>query len=138
MTELPNYPKISAIIMMGISVFFVTIVVGFLFRKYFERRKIPALSLAFAFLLWNLGGIAVFVFAILHYVLDPIAGEIQYSRYGINLGYAFSAMSNILLMFFISQIYAQSPMFRRTQKVIPIANSVLNGVTIGLVTDTIM
>lgn len=138
MAELPNYPKLSAIIMMGISILFVTIVVGFLFKKYSERRRTPALTLAIAFLLWDLGGISVFVFAILHYVLNPIAGEIQYARYGINLGYAFSAMSNILLVFFISQIYAQSSLFRRTQKVIPIANSIFNGITIGLVADTII
>jgi hypothetical protein len=138
MAELPNFPKLSAIIMMGISIVFVTIVVGFLFKKYAERRRTPALSLAFAFLLWDLGAISVFVFAILHYVLNPIAGEYQYTRYGINLGYAFSAMSNILLVFFISQIYSQSPMFRKTQKAIPIANSILNGVTIGLITDTIV
>ncbi|NHJ49736.1 MAG: hypothetical protein FK733_18235 [Asgard group archaeon] len=141
MADYPNYPKISSMTMMAITILFVTIVVGFLFKKYLDRRKTPALSLAYAFLLWDFAAIAVLIFAILHYIYDPIpglVGEIQYARYGINIGYAFSAMSNIMIVFFVSQIYAQSPLFRRTQKAIPIFNSILNGVTIGMITDAIM
>ncbi len=137
MADIPNTPSIAAIVMMGLAVVFVIVVVIPLFIIYFKRRKPVALTIAMTFTFWNLGAIAVFVGSILQYIHTPVLGEIQYSRYGINLGYAFSAISNILMVFFVSQIFSQYPLFRRTQKLIPLINAILNGITIGMIINTI-
>lgn len=138
MADLPNDPKIGSIIILGFVLIAVFSVVTMLFLKYLNRRKEPALTLAMTFLFWGISGILVFLGFILHYINMPIpAGEIQYSRYGINLGYLFSAVSNMFMVLFISQIFSQAPMFRRTKKTIPLVNAILNGITIGLIINTL-
>ncbi len=138
MADLPQDPKLGSIIILGFVLLAVFTVVIMLFMKYFDRRKEPALTLALTFLFWGISGILVFLGFILHYINMPqLAGEIQYARYGINLGYLFSAASNIFMVLFISQIFSQAPMFRRTKKTIPLVNAILNGITIGLIINTL-
>ncbi|MHA1156501.1 MAG: hypothetical protein ACTSQK_10375 [Candidatus Heimdallarchaeota archaeon] len=138
MADIPQDPKLGSIIILGFVLIAVFTVVTMLFAKYLDRKKEPALTLAITFLFWGLSGIAVFIGFILHYINIPIpAGDIQYSRYGINLGYLFSAVSNMFMVLFISQIFSQAPMFRRTKKTIPLVNAILNGITIGLIINTI-
>ena len=142
MAELPNTPTISAIIMMGIACLAVFIVVTGMFLQYRKRKKSVVLVISVAFTFWGLAALATFIGAILSYVYykdtGPIAGAIQYSRYGINLGYLFSAISNIFIVYFGSEIFSQFPIFRRTKKVIPISHAILNGITIGLVINLII
>ena len=138
MAELPITPTLTAIIMVGIASFAVLFTAFLLFVRFIQRRKAPALTLVMTFFFFGLGGVSVLVCFILHYVNSPVlAGEIQWARYGINLGYLFSAISNIFVVFFVSQIYSQSPMFRRTKKAIPISNAILNGITVGLIINAI-
>lgn len=138
MADLPSNPTIGAIIIVGLTMIAVYATVIMLFTKYLARRKEPALTLATTFLFWGFSGTSLLIFIILHYINMPIpAGEIQYARYGINLGYLFSAGSNIFMVLFVSQIFSQSPMFRRTKKIIPLVNAILNGITIGLIINTI-
>ncbi len=143
MADIPQNPKLGSIIIVGFVIVAVFTVVIMLFAKYLSREKLPALTLTITFLFWGLSGIAVFLGFILHYINMPDintlipAGEIQYSRYGINLGYLFSAASNMFMVLFISQIFSQTPMFRRTKKTIPLVNAILNGITIGLIINTL-
>jgi len=51
----------------------------------------------------------------------------------INLGYAFSAISNIFIIYFVSEIFSRYNIFRQTNKLIPLLNSIANGITIGLI-----
>jgi len=138
-SDLPSIPNLQSLVMMGLTAFFVSIIVIFLFVKYFQRKRIPALTLALTFLMWDFASLIVFIFGTIHYLhyTTPEAG-IQYARYGINLGYAFSALSNSLMVLFISQIFSQATIFRKTKKTIPIINALLNGVTIGFVADSII
>jgi len=138
-TSYPNIPTIEALVMMTIAMVAVTIAVGFIFKKYFERKRVTALTLGTAFLLWDLGGISLLALAILHYIsgLDLAPGH-HHARYGINIAYAFSALSNIFMVLFVSQIYSQTRMFRKTKKIIPIINALLNGVTIGMIIDVLI
>ncbi|MCF2144114.1 MAG: hypothetical protein K9W42_10465 [Candidatus Heimdallarchaeota archaeon] len=138
--DLPTIPNLQSLIMMAITAFSVSIIVILLFIKYFQRKRLPALTLAFTFLMWDFASLIVFIFGLIHYLnySTPQVGVIQYARYGINLGYAFSALSNALMVLFVSQIYSQAPIFRKTKKIIPIVNGLLNGVTIGFVVDSIM
>lgn len=139
MADLPSDVSLAALVTVGIVTVAVTIVVIFLFIRYFERRRLAALTLAITFAFWDLGVISVFVGSLIHYLRQPIVeGSYQIVRYGFNIGYAFSAISNIFLVIFISQIFAQSPLFRKTYKMVPLVNAILNGVTIGLIIDTII
>jgi hypothetical protein len=139
MAELPSDPTLTAIIMVGIATLAVFTTVIMLLIRYLQRRKMPALTLVITFLFWGLGGLSVFVMFILHYLNGPgiPAGDVQFARYGINLGYLFSAISNIFMVLFVSQIFSQSPLFRRTKSAIPIINAILNGITIGLIINAI-
>ncbi|MFW9925059.1 MAG: hypothetical protein ACFFDW_17425, partial [Candidatus Thorarchaeota archaeon] len=131
---------LGAIIAEAIAAFSVLIVMGFLFKKYFDRRREAALSLAVAFGFWGSGGLSVFIFALLQYIYRQPINDIellQYASWGINIGYALSAISNIFMVLFVSQIYSQTILFRQTKKVIPIINAILNGITIGLVLNTL-
>jgi len=139
MADLPSDVSLAALITVGLVAVAVTIVVIFLYKRYIERRRIAALTLAVTFTFWNLGAFAVFIGSLIHYLKQPIAeGNLQFVRYGFNIGYALSAISNIFLVLFISQIFAQSPLFRKTQKLVPLINAIFNGITIGLIIDTIV
>ena len=135
---------LGAVVIEGIVLVVVTFVVIMLYVRYFNRRREAALTLAVAFSFWDIAIICLFVNRILSYLteqgyMDPILynGEpIIFSELGINLGYAFSALSNIFIFLFVAKIFSQSPMFRRTQMLIPIINAALNGVTIGLLIGT--
>ena len=138
MAELPSNPTLTAIIMVGLATLAVFSTVILLFIRYLQRKKMPALTLVITFLFWGLGGLSVLIMFILHYLNAPqLAGEVQYARYGINLGYLFSAISNIFMVLFVSQIFSQSPLFRRTKSTLPIINGILNGITIGLIINSI-
>ena len=139
MADLPSDVSLGALITVGIVTLAVTIVVIFLYIRYIERRRLPAITLAVTFTFWDLGALSVFIGSLIHYIKQPIAAEsIQFVRYGFNIGYAFSAISNIFLVIFVSQIFAQSPMFRKTYKLVPLINAIFNGVTIGLIVDVII
>lgn len=137
--DFPSVPTLGAIISEGLAFLAVFIVVIFLFIRYAKRKRIAALTLATTFTFWGLGALAVLVGSLLQYIILPAPnpGVIQFTRYGFNLGYVFSAISNIYMVLFVSQIFAQSPMFRKTGKIIPLVNAILNGLTIGLIIDSI-
>jgi len=135
---LADIPPPRAIVMMGLAFIFVLIVTIPLYIVYFQRKKSAALTLAVAFTFWALGALSVFIGCLIHRILLQVdEGEIQYAGYGINFGYAFSALSNIFMVLFVSQVYSKFNLFNRTQKVIPLINAILNGITIGLIIDTI-
>ncbi|MBK5112708.1 MAG: hypothetical protein KGD59_06180 [Candidatus Heimdallarchaeota archaeon] len=139
MADLPSDVSLGALITVGLVALAVTIVVIFLYIRYFERRRLAAITLAVTFTFWDLGAISVFVGSLIHYLKQPILeGSLQYVRYGFNIGYALSAISNIFLVIFVSQIFAQSSVFRKTYKFIPLINAIFNGVTVGLIIDTII
>ena len=137
--DFPSMPTPAAMITEGLAFLAVFIVVVFLFIKYAKRKRPAALSLAITFTFWGLGALSVLIGSILQYVIDPAPspGVLQYTRYGFNIGYALSAISNIFLMLFISQIYSRYTFFRKTGKMIPLINGILNGITIGLLIDAI-
>lgn len=135
MAELPNTPTITALTMMCVAFVAVFAVVIPMYIQYSKRKRNAALMIAVSFTFWGFAAMATFIGAVLHYINAPIAGDIQFSRYGINLGYAFSALSNIFMVLFVSEIFSRFPVFRRTKKTIPIINGILNGVTIGLIVN---
>lgn len=130
---------LRAVIMEGLTFVAVTFVVIMLYIRYYQRRKGAAFSLALAFTFWDLGALSVFIAALVQFIKQPASGgaSFNYATIGINFGYAFSALSNIFIVLFVSQIFYQAPFFRRTQKLLPIINSILNGITIGMVIDTL-
>ncbi len=139
LADLPNYPTLAVTIMMGLSFVVVLIVVIRMFVNYSQRKRNAALMIAVAFTFWGLAALITFGGTLLQFVIyspdgsSNAFGSFQYSRYGINLGYAFSAVCNIFMFLFISEIFSKYPLFRKTKKVLPIINGILNGVTIGLV-----
>ncbi|NHJ85201.1 MAG: hypothetical protein FK734_07050 [Asgard group archaeon] len=137
MAELANTPTILAIVMMGIAFVAVFLVVVPFYIISIQRKRRTALMLATAFAFWDLGGLAVFICALLQRIYLPGVNEWQYARLGINIGYAFSAISNIFMVLFIANVFSQAQIFRKTQKTIPIINAILNGVTVGLIINTI-
>ena len=137
--DFPSVPTLPALITEGLAFVAVLIVVIFLYIKYSNRRRPAALSLATSFTFWGLGALAVLIGSLLQYIIQPAPspGVLQYSRYGFNIGYALSAISNMFLMLFVSQIYARYTLFRKTGKMLPLINAILNGLTIGLLVDSI-
>ena len=135
--DFPAYPNIGFLVSIGLAFTFVLVVTIFLLIKYAERKRIAALTLAGSFSWYALSALCVFIGALLQYVFNPAPLEevVQYSRYGFNLGYIFSAVSNIYLVLFVSQIFSQTSFFRKTGKMLPLINAILNGITIGLVID---
>ncbi|MHA1186711.1 MAG: hypothetical protein ACTSXA_12860 [Candidatus Heimdallarchaeota archaeon] len=136
MADLPSTPTVTALIFMAIAIVVVTIVVIRMFIQYHKRKRLAALLIAFSFFFWGLAVIATFVGALLqkiYYPINPIAGAFQYSRYGINIGYLFSALTNIFIVYFVSEIFSQKQVFKYTGKIMPILHGLLNGVTIGLI-----
>lgn len=142
MVDIANIPTIEALVMMAIAIAATVGVVTRMFIQYFNRRRSAALLIAVAFTFWGLAAIATFVGALLQYVYYNetgfIEGAFQYSRYGINIGYAFSALSNIFIIYFASEIFSQSRFFRATKKTIPIIHSLLNGVTVGFIINVLV
>ena len=118
----------------GVVLVVVSFVVLMLYIRYAQRRKPAALSLAVAFTFYNIAIICLFIFRILTYLqeIGRLGLTYDYSGIGINLGYAFSALSNVFIMIFVAIVFAQSPIFRRTGMLIPLIVGALNGITIGL------
>ncbi|HUT80966.1 MAG TPA: hypothetical protein VMZ29_07165 [Candidatus Bathyarchaeia archaeon] len=139
MAELPNQPTLAVTIMMGIAFIAVFGVVIRMFINYSKRKRNAALMIAVSFTFWGLAALITFTGTLLQYLIygpdgsTNAIGSFQFSRYGINLGYAFSAVCNIFMFLFISEIFSKFALFRKTQKVLPMINGILNGVTIGLV-----
>ncbi|NPE09837.1 MAG: hypothetical protein GNW80_16275 [Asgard group archaeon] len=125
-----------AVITEGIVLVFVMFVVTMLYVKYFNRRRRTALALAIAFTFWDIAIIFLFVFRLLEYLvingllLNPNGRE--YGDIGVMLGYSFSALSNIFILIFVSLIFSQSAMFKRTGMMVPLIFAALNGITIGI------
>jgi len=142
MVDVANTPTIAALVMMSIAIIATLAVVIRMFIQYSKRKRSAALLVGIAFLLWGLAAVATFVGALLQYIYYNesgfIAGAFQYSRYGINIGYAFSALSNIFIIYFVSEIYSQSRFFRRTKKTMPIFHSIANGATVGLIINMLV
>lgn len=134
---------LAAVITEGITFLVVLFVVISLYIRYFNRRKPAALTLAVAFNFWDLGALCLFTGKLIYYILEQQAGgeiapnQINFSHLGINLGYGFSAISNVFLMVFVAQIFSQTPLFRQTKMTIPIIAGAFNGITVGLVIEAI-
>ncbi|MGC9781491.1 MAG: hypothetical protein HZR80_19790 [Candidatus Heimdallarchaeota archaeon] len=126
---------LRATIMEGIVLTIVTFVVTMLYIRYFRRRKSAALSLAVAFTFWDLANISLFICRLLEYLkeIGEIVSEIGFSDLGINLGYGFSAISNVFIFLFVAIVFSQSPMFRRTGMLMPLIFGALNGITVGMI-----
>ncbi|MBK5112707.1 MAG: hypothetical protein KGD59_06185 [Candidatus Heimdallarchaeota archaeon] len=125
-----------AVVIEGIVLAFVMFVVTMLYIRYFKRRRRTALALAVAFTFWDIAIIFLFVFRLLEYlvvnglILNP--NNREYGDIGVMLGYSFSALSNIFILIFVSLIFSQAAIFRRTGMLIPIFFAALNGITIGI------
>jgi hypothetical protein len=144
MADLPSMPTVTALAFMAIAIVAVTAVVIRMFIQYYRRKRLAALLIAMSFLFWGLAAIATFIGALLQYinynslpVIDNVIqypeGAIQYSRYGINIGYLFSAITNIFIVYFVSEIFSQKQIFKYTGKIMPILHGLINGVTIGMI-----
>ena len=137
MADLPSTPTIAALVMMAIAIVSVTGVVIRMFIQYQKRKRLAALLIAFSFLFWGLAALSTFIGALLQYIYynasGPIEGAFQYARYGINIGYLFFAITNIFIVYFVSEIFSQKQVFKYTGKIMPILLGILNGVTIGLI-----
>jgi len=129
-----NTKILLATITEGIVLLFVTFIVIMLYVRYIKRKKPAALTLAVAFTFWEIANICLFVMRLLTYLklTGYIVSSIDFAGVGINLGYIFSAISNVLIMTFVAIVFSQSPMFRRSGMFIPFAYAIFNGVTIGL------
>ncbi|NPE06964.1 MAG: hypothetical protein GNW80_01670 [Asgard group archaeon] len=125
-----------AVITEGIVLAFVMFVVVMLYVRYFSRKRRSALALAIAFTFWDIAIICLFVFRLLEYlavnglILNP--NSIGFGDIGVMLGYSFSALSNIFILIFVSIIFSQSAMFRKTGMMVPLLFAALNGITIGM------
>ncbi|NHJ83916.1 MAG: hypothetical protein FK734_00555 [Asgard group archaeon] len=125
---------LMATITEGVVLLSVSFVVLFLFIKYAQRKRSAALALAVAFTFYNLAIICLFTFRILAYLqeIGTLSDYYGFSEIGISLGYGFSALSNIFIFIFVSIIFSQAPMFRKSGIIVPLIFASLNGVTIGL------
>ena len=129
---------LAAVITEGIAFLAVSFVVAALYYRYFDRRRVAALTLAVAFNAWVIGALGLFLGKLIQYLIDKEIitstsyTSIGFSDFGINIGYGFSALSNVFIMLFVALVFSQSPMFRRTKMLIPIIFGALNGITIGL------
>jgi len=120
----------------GIVLLFVTFVVIMLYVRYAKRRKTAALALAVAFSFWDIAIICLFVMRLISYLTESgrlvLETGLDFSALGINLGYAFSAISNVFIMVFVAIVFSQSPLFRKTGMFSVIFLGALNGITIGM------
>ncbi len=129
---------LEAVITEGIAFLAVSFVVAALYYRYFDRKRIAALTLAIAFNAWVIGALSLFLGKLIQYLIDNEIitntnyTTIGFSALGINIGYGFSAISNVFIMIFVAIVFSQSPIFRRTKMLIPIIFGALNGITIGL------
>ena len=129
---------LGAVITEGVTFFVISFVVAALYIRYFKRRKTAALVLATAFMFWNLGALFLFLGKLIQYlaeqaiITDPRFTTIGFSDLGINIGYGFSALSNVFIFLFVAVVFSQSPMFCKTGMSVPLILAGLNGVTIGL------
>ena len=131
---------LGAVIIEGIVLVIVTYVVAMLYVRYADRRRNAALALAVAFTFWDIAIVCLFVNRILAYLtqeglMNPVLVEgvqVNWSDLGVNLGYGFSALSNVFIVVFVALLFAQSPLFRRTGMILPINIAGWNGITIGL------
>ena len=129
---------LAAVITEGATFIVVSFVVAALYYRYFKRRKAAALTLAVAFNFWNLGALGLFLGKLIQYlgeqsiITNPYYTSIGFSDFGINIGYGFSALSNVFIVLFVAVVFTQSPMFRKTGMIVPIIFGAMNGVTIGL------
>lgn len=129
---------LAAVITEGIAFLAVSFVVAALYYRYFDRRRVAALALAVAFNFWVLGALCLFLGKLIQYLIEngiitsTSYTSIGFSDLGINIGYGFSALSNVFIMLFVTVVFSQSPMFRRTKMLIPIIFGAFNGITIGL------
>ncbi|NHJ49737.1 MAG: hypothetical protein FK733_18240 [Asgard group archaeon] len=128
---------LNAAILEGVVLLFVIFIVVMLYIRYFNRKKTASLLLAVAFTFWLIAIICLFTFRVLAYLVEIalITELFDYSDFGINLGYIFSAFSNVFILFFVAYIFSQSPLFRRTGFYLPFSYASLNGVTIGLLVN---
>ncbi|MFW9925058.1 MAG: hypothetical protein ACFFDW_17420 [Candidatus Thorarchaeota archaeon] len=127
---------LPAVITEGITFVVVSFVVIMLYIRYVNRRKPAALALAVAFNFWDFGALFLFLGKLIQYLIEHniIANPkgIQFSDLGINIGYGFSALSNVFIVVFVAIVFSQSPMFRVSKMLLPIVYGAFNGVTIGL------
>lgn len=119
----------------GIVLVFVTFVVAMLYVRFVKRKRNAALALAVAFSFWDVAIICLFVMRLLSYL--TVSGRmtdygISFSDFGINLGYIFSAISNVFIFVFCAIVFTQSPMFRKTGMFPVIVVGALNGITVGM------
>lgn len=129
---------LAAVITEGIAFLAVSFVVAALYYRYFSRRRVAALTLAIAFNSWDIGALCLFLGKLIQYLVEQ--GMIRntdytgigFSNLGINIGYGFSALSNVFILLFVTIVFSQSGIFRRTRMLIPIIFGGLNGITIGL------
>lgn len=126
---------LSATIMEGIVLVIATFVVIMLFIRYIRRRKSAALALAVAFAFWDIAVISLFINRLLEYLkeIGKISSPIIFDDFGINLGYGFSALSNVFIFVFVAIVFSQAPIFRRTGMFLPILFGTLNAITVGLI-----
>ena len=126
---------LRATIMEGIVLTIVTFVVIMLYIRYFRRRRTAALSLAVAFTFWDFAIISLFINRLLEYLkeIGSIDSPIGFSDLGVNMGYGFSALSNIFIFVFVAIVFSQSPIFRRTGMFLPIIFGTLNAITVGMI-----
>jgi hypothetical protein len=129
---------LAAVITEGVTFLVVSFVVAALYFRYFKRRKVAALTLAVAFNFWDFGALGLFTGKLIQYlseqtiITDPRFTSIGFSDFGINIGYGFSALSNVFIMLFVATVFTQSPMFRKTGMIVPLIFGALNGITVGL------
>ncbi len=126
---------LRAVITEGIVFVFVTFVVIMLYLRYYSRKKTAALTLAVAFTFWDFAIISLFICRVLAYLkeIGNIVSDIDYAGLGINLGYGFSALSNIFIFVFVAVVFAQSRFFRKSGMLVPLIFGALNGITIGII-----
>ena len=131
-------PPLASVIIEAIVLVFVTFVVIMLYRKYAQRKKTAALTLAVAFTFWDLAIICLFVFRLLAYLFPTNPYGINFSNIGINFGYTFSALSNVFIILFVAMVFSQAPLFRRTGILIPLIFGAFNGITNGLLISALI
>jgi hypothetical protein len=139
-----QYVPLAGVITEGLAFIAVSIVVALLYIRYFRRKKIAGLSLAAAFTFWNIGVIFLFVGKLTYYIIQTQHGGVyptdlpHFSDLGIVFGYGFSAISNVFMVLFVSQVFSQSDLFRKTKSFIPLLMGVLNGMTVGMIIHTLI
>lgn len=128
------FPPLGAVIIEGITFVAVSLVVIALFIKYIQNRKRAGLILMTAFLFWSASALSSFLGKVYQYM----TGQFSYGNIGVTAGYAFSAISNIFIFLYVSQIFSRSLFFSRTGISLPIIFGVFNGITAGLLIDFLL